>query len=113
MIIGILQGDKVKLTCQFRGREMEFQDIAREMFEVRLLRHTSVMRLPAPALLRGGPLPVLMTPSHWFCLLRSQYQDLEAITSCTVPMPLQAVQAVYNSDYPMYTMRFLVRCSVS
>jgi hypothetical protein len=24
----------VKLTCQFRGREREFQDIARDMFEV-------------------------------------------------------------------------------
>jgi hypothetical protein len=29
-----LQGDKVKLTCQFRGREREFQDIARDMFDV-------------------------------------------------------------------------------
>jgi len=33
----VAQGNKVKLTCQFRGREMEFQNIAREMFDVRLL----------------------------------------------------------------------------
>ena len=30
-----LQGNKVKLTCQFRGREMEFQNIGRELFDVR------------------------------------------------------------------------------
>ena len=29
-----LQGDKVKLTMQFKGREMEFQELGRQMFDV-------------------------------------------------------------------------------
>ena len=29
-----LQGNKVKLTCSFKGREIEFQSIGRELFEV-------------------------------------------------------------------------------
>ena len=29
------KGHRVKLTLQFRGREMEFQQIGREMFQVR------------------------------------------------------------------------------
>lgn len=29
-----LQGDKVKLTMQFKGREMEFKNLGREMFQV-------------------------------------------------------------------------------
>lgn len=39
--IVVPQGNKVKLTCQFRGREMEFQNIGRDLFEVRSrLSHT-------------------------------------------------------------------------
>ena len=29
----LAKGDKVKLTLQFKGREMEFKDIGRQMFE--------------------------------------------------------------------------------
>jgi translation initiation factor IF-3 len=31
----IAKGNKVKLSCQFRGREMDFQDIGRDLFMVR------------------------------------------------------------------------------
>jgi translation initiation factor IF-3 len=30
-----MQGDKVKLSLQFRGREIEMQDIGRDLFQVR------------------------------------------------------------------------------
>lgn len=30
----LLQGDKVKLTITFKGREMQFQDIGRDLFKV-------------------------------------------------------------------------------
>ena len=31
-----MQGDKVKLTITFKGREMQFQEIGRDLFKVRL-----------------------------------------------------------------------------
>ena len=30
----LLQGDKVKLTITFKGREMQFQEIGRDLFKV-------------------------------------------------------------------------------
>lgn len=33
-LISLLQGDKVKLTMQFKGREMDFKNLGREMFQV-------------------------------------------------------------------------------
>ena len=34
LTLSLVQGDKVKLTMQFKGREMEFKSLGREMFEV-------------------------------------------------------------------------------
>ncbi len=35
MLRGLLQGDRVKLTLVFKGREMQFQEIGRELFQAR------------------------------------------------------------------------------
>jgi len=45
-----VQGNKVKLTCQFKGREIEFQSIGRELFEVLPCTHRS-------SHMRCSPLP--------------------------------------------------------
>lgn len=34
MLTSLLQGDKVKLTITFKGREMQFQEIGRDLFKV-------------------------------------------------------------------------------
>ena len=39
------QGNKVKLTCQFKGREIEFQSIGRELFEVISYRNYPLCQL--------------------------------------------------------------------
>ena len=37
----LLQGDKVKLTITFKGREMQFQEIGRHLFKVRYISNTA------------------------------------------------------------------------
>ena len=37
----LLQGDRVKLTLTFKGREMQFQDIGKDLFKVRSLHGSS------------------------------------------------------------------------
>ena len=34
-VVNALQGDKVKLTLTFKGREMQFQEIGKDLFKVR------------------------------------------------------------------------------
>lgn len=35
--VSLLQGDRVKLTLTFKGREMQFLDIGKDLFKVRSL----------------------------------------------------------------------------
>ena len=55
-----LQGDKVKLTMQFKGREMEFQELGRQMFDV----SSSPQQRNATALLIIQPFAILVNVKH-------------------------------------------------
>ncbi len=62
----LLQGNKVKLTCSFKGREIEFQSIGRELFEV-------LPPLAQP--LSASSRRALLTVQHAFCCVAASASE--------------------------------------
>lgn len=63
---GVVQGDRVKLTLTFKGREMQFQEIGRELFQACIAppRQLSTSRFRQAPVLREG---VLLSGQHGWC----------------------------------------------
>ena len=93
-----LQGDKVKLTLQFKGREMQFQQIGRDMFDVRILlllllrfhpARTAIM-LQCMRSVQILPLDHILPSACCLALPWPLPQALENVLPCHVPWSLAA-----------------------
>lgn len=58
----LTKGDRVKLSLQFKGREMEFKEIGREMFDRFLEDMEGLAVVEQPLQMQGRQMTMLIAP---------------------------------------------------
>ena len=59
----LAEGDKVKLSVMFRGREMSHPEVGQEVLERALTRFTDIASVEKPPGMEGRFLSVILTPT--------------------------------------------------